>query len=544
MSERVAENRMDVRPSAELPSQTSLVPMVKVGSQALRIDGPEPISAPVETSALPTPSVTSPASPWSEKARQLADVGQFVLQMQEQVEEITRRERQFSQRLSEFESEERRFRSTAHDTETELAERKAALLTQEAALAQRMLEFDQQQREFDIAAVHLEADCQALDRERSSLRQDIQRELDDTRHTLAAEREALNLQQAKVQELGDALLELHRTQQTEGERQLLKEREQLWISLSQEWEAHRAKFEQEKAEFLKDRTLLENRLRFQQDHLEKTRGELERDQQITLHERQIIRQRLEAAEQQLYRRKSQLDRFRDVLEELERALQRDRELNSRLKAAISSTVEQERQQHAAERQAWDEERRQQQAELRRQQELLLTHTENLETRRLRLESLRREVEETNHSTIEMRLAVEDVWAQLQQSLGLTVAQQQVEQARLALSHDYEHLQARLQEQRRELHEAERHFEQQRLGFQAERRTLTEWIAARDQELLRQEQRQQRQAQEQATQDHAWQDLQERWLRERAEAEEVIRRLLHDVVDRLADLPDLDASACA
>ena len=166
MSERVADDRAEVRPAAELPSSPMPAPTVKWGSQALRFDGPEPISAaPVETSHIPTPDVVTPASPLREKSRQLAEVSQFVLQFQEHLDDIERREQQLTQRLTEFASEERRFRLTAHHTEAELGERKAALLTQEAALVQRMTEFDLQQRDFEAAAERFDADRQALDQE-------------------------------------------------------------------------------------------------------------------------------------------------------------------------------------------------------------------------------------------------------------------------------------------------------------------------------------------------------------------------------------------
>lgn len=530
MSERTTGERVEPQFSAFAPQAGPPSPSVKLGSQTLRFDGPEP-AAPATT-------------PFAHQAKQFSEFTQMVLQTQQHMEDIARREQHLTQQKTEFEHEMRQFRLWSGELEAELADRKTAQHASESALAQRLTEFERQQRELELTLERVETERQELERDRTSLRAELQQELDRDRQALAAERHTLEVQQRKVQELGDALLEQHRTQQTKIDQQLQQEREQLWITLNTEWEEKRTQFERDKAEFLKDRTLLETRLRFQQDHLEKTMAELEAEQQEAVQEEQAIRQQLEFAEQQLQRRKTQLDQYRETLEELERALERETELHSRLKAAISSSAEQEHQHYLVERTTWEEERRQQQAELRRQQEILLTHTENLETRRLRLESLRREVEETNHATLELRLAVEEVWAQLQQAVGLSVAQEQVDAAKLAVSRNYEQWQARLWEQRRELHEAERHFEQQRLAFQEERRTLTDWIAARDEELLRQERQQREQSAEQVEADQSWQVHRDRWLAERAEAEQVIRRLLHDLLERTGELPEPDASALA
>jgi len=541
MTERPLADSVDDRPEMAAPPHTHDSPVLKWGPTSLRFDDAE---SPAGAAIAGDAAAASVPAPVSGKLSVLAEASQLVLQVQQQLSDLDRREQQFAQRLTEFEHDERRFRLWANETEADLQERRAAILEQESALAQRLTVHDRELREYEERCDQFEIDRTELDRQRAGLQAEMQAELDRERRILADERHALNVQQAKVQELGDALLEQHRTQQERIAHQLQQERDQLWESLSSEWADQRAKFELEKAEFFKDRTLLENRIRFQQDHLEKTRLELEQDRQAELFEQQRKRQQLETGEQQLLLRKTQLDRYRAALEEMDRALERERDLHSRWKAAFSSTAEQERQHQESERLTWENERQQQQAELRRQQELLLAHSEQIETRKARLESLRREVEQTNHETMELRLAVEEVWSQVQQHRGATEARAQVEQARAAVTRDYEQLQARLWEQRQELLDAERNFEQHRQAFQEERRMLTEWIAARDQELQQKEQEQQRVAVEQQSQDQELQALQERWLTERSEAEQVIRRLLDDLIAQSASLPIPGASELA
>ena len=256
MSERVAEDRRDLRPSEDGSFAATPAPTITLGAASLRIDGPESAGADStgDGPAASTPNAAD-AIPSLEtaKAKVFQETGRFFEQVQKQIEEIGHREEHLTQRLAEFEDDERRFRLWANDTEADLAERTAALAAHEETIAQGTVEFDRRQRELDFAADRLEADRQALDRERDELRQEIQRELDEGRVTLEAERQALTLQQAQVQELGDALQEQFHAQQAQLEQQLQQERDQLWVSLSAEWEEHRRKFEQEKAEFLKER---------------------------------------------------------------------------------------------------------------------------------------------------------------------------------------------------------------------------------------------------------------------------------------------------
>lgn len=524
MSERIVNDRVDPRSPTAVPPAGEIV---QLGSNVLRFDGAESAPPPV-----------------ADKARQLSNFSQFVQDIQAQLGELDQREQQLTQRETEIEQTERHFRLWVSETEAELSDRKELLKSHEAALAERMAQFDRQVRELEAARDQLDAEREFLAQQRANLRHEMQIELQRERDVLAEEHRTLNLQQAKVQELGDALLEQHQSLQTRMEEQLRQEREQLWISLNAEWEQQRAKFQQEQAEFLKDRTLLENRLRFQQEHLDKTRAELERNQQNLVREQQLVRNRLEAAERQSHARKLQLDRYRFALDELDRALERERDLVIRMKEAMASSATKDHEQYLIERRNWEHERSHQQAELRRQQEVLLSHTEQLETRRLRMEALRREIEETSHATIELRFAVEDVWSQLQQALGLSVTEEKVDQARQAVASDFEHWQARLAEQRQELFVAERELERQRLEFQEERRTLTEWLSARDRELSQKEQLLQQTLSEQTTQETVRQEVQERWLCDIDQAEQRIRTLLRNLVDDSAKLLETDASALA
>ena len=290
-------------------------------------------------------------------------------------------------------------------------------------------------------------------------------------------------------------------------------------------------YSSQQSELHSERAVLESRIRFQQEHLEKLREDLERAQNEHRHERQIERQRLEEAAQIQWRRMRQIDLYRVSVEEREKSLDREREVLSKSRRALSSTTDLDRVGLQSEREAWSNERQIQQVELRRQHDLMTSHSENLESRRIRLDRLRAELEDTHRSTLEMRLAVEETWVDLTQSIGQEESRQRVEQVRHTLVGYYRQLHEGLVEQRREHLEAQSKFERLRAEFLDERQKLMDWIAARDSELRVAEERLKIASTEISMRDAAWQAARDRWLMEKAEAEQVIRKLLGDLGDQ-------------
>lgn len=287
----------------------------------------------------------------------------------------------------------------------------------------------------------------------------------------------------------------------------------------------------QRSELHSERAVLESRIRFQQEHLEKLREDLERAQHEHRHQRQVERQHLEEAGQIQWRRLRQIDLYRVSIEEREKSLDREQTVLSKSRRALSSTSDLDRIGLQAEREAWNSERQIQQSELRRQQDLMTSHSENLESRRIRLDRLRAELEDTHRSTLEMRLAVEETWVDLTQSLGQEESRQRVEQVRHALVGYYRQLHEGLVEQRREHLEAQTKFERLRVEFLDERQKLMDWIAARDSELQVAEERLRIASTDSSTRDAAWQAARDRWLMEKAEAEQVIRKLLGELGDQ-------------
>lgn len=292
----------------------------------------------------------------------------------------------------------------------------------------------------------------------------------------------------------------------------------------------------QRAELHSERSVLENRIRFQQEHLEKLRTDLERAQNEHRHERQVERQHLEDSAQLLWKRMRQIDLYRASVEEREKSLEREGNVLAKSRRALSSTSDLDRIGLHAEREVWEHERQIQQAELRRQQDLLTSHSENLESRRIRLDKLRAELEDTHRSTLEMRLAVEETWVDLTQSVGQDESRLRVEQVRHALVGYYSQLHEGLVEQRREHLDAQSKFERLRTEFLDERQKLMDWINTRDNELRVAEERLRISTADSTTRDCSWQTARDRWLLEKTEAEQVIRKLLIELGNQHRDAP--------
>ena len=88
----------------------------------------------------------------------------------------------------------------------------------------------------------------------------------------------------------------------------------------------------------------------------------------------------------------------------------------------------------------------------------------------------------------------------------------------------------LVEQRREHLEIQTKFERMRAEFHDERQKLMEWIANRDQELpcMIGEERLRSSTADAAVRDTSWQEARNRWMQEKTEAEQVIRKLLGEL----------------
>ena len=152
---------------------------------------------------------------------------------------------------------------------------------------------------------------------------------------------------------------------------------------------------------------------------------------------------------------------------------------------------------------------------------------------MRLDSLRSEIETRHSELLETQLAVDEAWAQLSQVTGDDAVQTRVDQTHSQLSAFYTSLRKGLTSQQTDLEEAREQLAQQRQEFHLERQQLTEAFADQEQQLRRRSESLGMQLAQVEQQEADWQRARDGWIRERLEAEEIIR----DLLEELADAPE-------
>lgn len=421
----------------------------------------------------------------------LLQAGQIAEHLKHQCAELDRREFRLHEQLTLLDQERRNVRMWVANFDIEVEEREAALADREAACAERT------------------AACLKLEQELQELHQALLRE----RYALTAEQEQLQ----QTRDSDQQALEVARAEQ-------LRELEQHRADMQADRERLQAEFKQE-------RSLLENRLRFQQDHLQKSRQEFETAQTAFRTEQQVAWTRLDETQVQIRLRSRQLDRIRDLWQERERSVERERLMLFKSRRALEEGHRSDTANLRNEQAAWEQEREAQRADLRRQQDMLALHAENLESRRLRLDRLRSELEETNRATLELRLSVEEAYAQLAQASGAELAKERVDEARRILAEHYRYTRDSITQQRHDLDQLQSRVQQQRVELQTERQSLTAWVTEREEQMR---ERERKLAEERAAcevHQQARDAAREQWTNERLEAESIIRDLLQQLTDR-------------
>lgn len=433
-----------------------------------------------------------PATTESEiEAAQALQATQIAAHLRQQHAELDRREQRLHVQLAQFDQERRETRMWSAEAETTLHERELAIERQEAALVQR-------------------ADsCLTLETELKQLHESLLRE----RQSLCNEREQFIIDRERDRQDLDECGAAQRQELERRHHDFLAEQEQLRGQLQQE------------------RVLLDNRHYFQQDHLRRSMQEFEVVQAEFRREQQIGRMRLEEIETRNLLRSRQLARWRELGQQQQQSVERERDMLCRERRNHELRQQQEQDLSRQERESWENERDVQRADLRRQQDLLALHAENLEARRQRLDRLRSELEETNRQTLELRLAVEESYAQLMQMAGDEATRRRIDEARAVLAEYYRHTRDALIQDRQELELVQVRLSEQRREFVEERKTLTEWIARREEQLAHHEAELAQQRSILDAREQTWRTTADRWTQEKLQAESVIRDLLEQLLER-------------
>lgn len=469
--------------------------------------------------------------------RLLLQAGQIAQQLQKQAAELDRREHRLHAQLVQLDQERRAVRLWVSQTEQDLRERETELAARETDCDEKTAACLQLDRELQELHQTLLREQHTLAQERGDFttaceaqRQALAEERESQTTSLAAERDAQTAALAAERAAQATELAAERAAQTA---ELTAEREQHQQEQTAQRQALAEERTQQQTEFRQERALLENRLRFQQEHLQKSRQEFETAQAEFRLEQQLSRANQSDIQQQIRLRSGQLQRVRELLDSREQSLEREEQWLAKARRAHESQCGEDLSRLQAERQAWEEERETQQADLRRQQDMLALHAENLETRRLRLDRLRSELEETNRNSMELRVAVEEAFAQLGQVSGVETARQQVEQAHDILTEHYRHTRTAIARQQQELEQQHEQLIEQHEKLQQERQTLTGWLNTQTEQLRARAVELETGLQSQQIRERDWQAAHERWTADKLEAERVIRDLLRQLEDQAA-----------
>jgi len=414
----------------------------------------------------------------------------------EQYLELDRREQLLQTQLAQFDNERRQFRLLAGQRELELAEREAAVERERVELDQR-----QQQVSATEASQH-----------------DLQLVLLRERRDLQEEREQFAGDQAAIR--GALATEVQATH----------------ARLDRERDEAAADCARIREELQRDQQLSESRLRFREEHLQRTMREFEQQQHEFRVEQQQGRTRLAETASQLLLRRQQLEGMRVALEAHEGSLARDRQWLQVERRGLAARVQQDRDRLRAEQEEWHASRSEQQADLQRQREQLRLHAAALETRRQQLEELRREMEQTHAETLELRLAVEEAYAQLTRTVGEETTRERVEQARLLLAEHYRNSRDTLAIQRQELEQLQARLASERNDLLFERQALAEWVTAQEQLVARRTAELDHDHAALQNRELAWRQAEDRWHSERQQAETIIRDLLRQRDERPGTSP--------
>ena len=528
-------------------------------------------------------------------AELLSQAGEIANYLKSQFAEISRREQSLSSQLSELDNERRKIRMWVGQIEEQYDEREVSVREKETELIRKAVECEklaktvqhEQEKVFDAQdALELERSemrdqiliefsqqREALERQRLDLNQERNRIREDVLSSLSGQRRDLEHAQEEWRGVKQTELdhlkrerELHETTIQKVEEELASRKEKFELELKTqkaEWESKKQaeleSLESQKRDFVirseeiehqltiqredlqreyssreeqfeQKRTLIDNRIKFQENHLLRLRKQVEQEQHEFQRQQQIQQQQHEQNERIHLLRMKQLDRFRDLLHQREESLSRERALHLELRRKVERQELNQAQRMTQEYESWKKDRDAQKAELRRQQDMLALHAENLERRRERLDTLRTEVEETHRGTLEMRLALEEGWAQLTQVEGEDAARERLEKARDALAAHYRQLRESLSVERQELDHSQEVFHRHRDEFRQERQDLSEWIAERDEQLRLRSEQLRFEAEQMAIRDAAWDQNRESWLQEKVHAELVIRELLQQLAD--------------
>ena len=204
-----------------------------------------------------------------------------------------------------------------------------------------------------------------------------------------------------------------------------------------------------------------------------------------------------------------------------------------------TALDRSRQQFTNDRQAWQEQcdidrrrinddRRRADADLNKKLQTLTQRGEHLERRTAAVDQLRAEVLRAQRETLELRLATDEIWAQLSPSVPPPVLTQSLARIRAKLAEQYQLERAELADQQKQLEALAVRLESQHDKLHHQKQALEQWVGDRRNEIEGQASRLVAQEIELSRRLTELEELNERQQSERRLYEGEIRRLLGEL----------------
>jgi chromosome segregation ATPase len=439
-------------------------------------------------------------------------IGQRETELQEQQRELARRE------ATHREHEARAAAMLASAADVEARQRDAVAREQRCSRLQVELEVGVTEQRTRLDALELEtAACRARQEELAAERaacEQRQRQLDQREATLYAEQERLASDRVA--------LDRHARQWSERDAELTARevalrkwecelREQAGAVEFERSEVHRKKALQE--DNLAELAAQDRRLRFRQQEIETA---LRRFERLGIVEDRL--QEIENAAEQLAARNAYIDHAESLLGEQQREFHQQREQLHAQRREFDEAA-------ARERREWTADQTQRKADLDQRAGQLQRREAALDQREAALERLAEQLRDAQRETLEMRLATEETWLQLQGALAPATLTRSVAHVRTRLAEHFEQAaedvrrrRADLESLRGDLAEQLEHVEQRQLR-------LEQWTEAQQRDIEAQASRLVERESALEAQQQELERSAAAWRRERDEQRAELRNLL-------------------
>jgi hypothetical protein len=414
--------------------------------------------------------------------------------------------------------------------EEELSKRRevaqsASERAQEELHAVRRREFDELRRERETFEAQDLAARQSLTAEREKFETDRRRFSEELTELKRSQIEEIERERAAVREEIETSrreLDAVRSRIEEDLKQRVEVRER---SLRDEQKKLEDQHREQLSRLEEERHLLENRLRFQQEHLQKARQEVEAAQNELRRQHQAERADLEEREAAWKLRSEQLNHVRALVEEREQSLGREQSLQSDRNQTREAELRSREEEFMRQRDAWAAARQERESDLERRETAVAAESDRLEKRRERLEGLRAELEETHRATLEMRMAIEEVWAQLSETAGVETAKRRLAETQRRLQDNTQQALETIEREKKELALLQSSIQSQRHELARETQEFGVAAKERREEFDRQSRALSENATSLRTREEQIHALREQWIGEKIEVERIIRGLL-------------------